>query len=185
MKTAKNNRDEKISIVENIISGKNLSEDELISLTANYIQAEKQAKGAKGNSPFLDGTKSYRKSKIDSYERALASVLLYSFKNEIKSSIGYLYFIESESHKGYVKIGHSQDVETRLNSYQTCSPHRDYRIVKYLIMKNPEQAEKIALNLLSEKSVGGEWIKTDDPHLDFKTVCKFLGTLGVENRFSI
>ena len=44
VKTAKNNRDEKISIVENIISGKNLSEDELISLTANYIQAEKQAK---------------------------------------------------------------------------------------------------------------------------------------------
>lgn len=183
MKIAKNNRDEKICIVESITGGKVFEEDSLIEMTATYIQQTKALKGTKGNSPFLEGTRSHKKSQIDSYERALASVLLYCFKNDIKSSIGYLYFIESDSHKGYIKIGHSQDVETRLNTYQTYSPHRDYKIVKYLILKNPEQAEKIALNLLSNKSVGGEWIKTDDPHGDFKSVCTFLASIGVKNRF--
>lgn len=185
MKIAKNNRDEKIAVVESLVGNQILEEDELIKLTTEYIVTSKRLKGAKGNSPFLEGTKQYKKAWIDSYERALASVLLYCFKNEIKSSIGYLYFIESESHKGYVKIGYSQDVETRLNTYQTCSPHRDFKIVKYLILKNPEQAEKIALNLLSHKSVGGEWIKTEDAHGDFKAVCRFLGSIGVKNRFAI
>lgn len=184
MKVAKNNRDEKIAVVEGIAEGKILEEDELISLVFDKISNDKRLKGSKGNSPFAVGTKAYKQATVDSYERALASVLLYSFKHGKSSSIGYLYFIESNSHKGYVKIGYSQDVETRLNSYQICSPHRDFRVVKYLILKHPAQAEKVALNLLSSKSVGGEWIKTDDAEDDFKTVCKFLASIGIKNRFA-
>lgn len=46
-------------------------------------------------------------------------------------SAGYVYAISNPSWPGYLKIGCAIDVNDRLNSYQTSSPFRDYKLEDY------------------------------------------------------
>jgi len=39
---------------------------------------------------------------------------------------GYIYIISNPAWKGYYKIGRTVDIHSRMGSYQTSSPHRDY-----------------------------------------------------------
>ena len=55
---------------------------------------------------------------------------------------GYLYIISNRSWPGWIKIGTTKNLKTRLQTYQTGSPFRDYEIL-YSI-KHPDylKAEK-------------------------------------------
>lgn len=78
-------------------------------------------------------------------------------------SPGWLYIIVNKSWPGWIKIGTTRNLRTRLQTYQTSSPFRDYEVI-YSI-KHPEylQAER-NIKLQMErfaKQIKNEWYEVD------------------------
>jgi len=80
-----------------------------------------------------------------------------------KMSPGYLYIINNNSWPGWIKIGTTKNLKTRLQTYQTGSPFRDYEIL-YSI-KHPDylKAEKnIKIQMARfAKQIKNEWYEVD------------------------
>lgn len=78
-------------------------------------------------------------------------------------SSGYLYIITNKSWPGWIKIGTTRNLKTRLQTYQTSSPFRNYEVM-YSI-KHPEylQAERnIKLQMTRfAKRIKNEWYEVD------------------------
>lgn len=55
---------------------------------------------------------------------------------------GYLYIVTNPSHKGWVKIGVTEDIKSRLRTYQTSDPKRAYKIEYYIFHPDAYAAEK-------------------------------------------
>lgn len=76
---------------------------------------------------------------------------------------GYVYCIVNPAWPEWVKIGRALDPYDRLSSYQTGSPHRDYRLIHYVYFADRYSAERTAhdsLDGLSERHVG-EWFMVE------------------------
>ena len=71
---------------------------------------------------------------------------------------GFIYGITNPSWEGWVKVGRAKDTINRLNSYQTCSPLRDYEIKFSIKVKNLYLVEQFVYNKYECKS---EWIFED------------------------
>jgi len=74
---------------------------------------------------------------------------------------GYVYAITNKAWPDWVKIGMAVDVEERLSSFQTSSPHRDY-VLAYSVASNDRrksegEAHTRALALATDAK--GEWFK--------------------------
>ena len=80
-----------------------------------------------------------------------------------KTTEGYVYIINNPCWDGWLKIGMAVDAEDRCNSYQTSSPHRDYRLLYARRFKDRRKAEKKTIHKLKKiaKEHNGEWFKTD------------------------
>ena len=78
-----------------------------------------------------------------------------------KQKDGYVYVISNPAWKGWYKVGMAVDSQDRCGSYQTCSPHRDYRLEYSKYFLNRKVAEEIAHDVISEISLdrNGEWFK--------------------------
>jgi hypothetical protein len=74
---------------------------------------------------------------------------------------GFVYIITNPAYPGYVKIGKALDVLSRLSSYQTYSPRRDYVLEDYKFFSNRKAAEDLMKKLLSgeQGDAEGEWFK--------------------------
>ena len=74
---------------------------------------------------------------------------------------GHVYIITNSAWPDWVKIGMAVDAEDRLNSYQTSSPFRDYKIEHVVTTNNRRSAEaeahKEAAKIAEEQR--GEWFK--------------------------
>ena len=57
---------------------------------------------------------------------------------------GYVYAITNPAWEGWVKIGRAVDANDRCKSYQTASPHRNYRLEHFLYFENRRKAEQQA-----------------------------------------
>lgn len=182
MKTVLNNRDLRIKEVENICKLTGASNQKEMVVNVSKFILENKVNNSKRN--FKVGSNNHIRSIVDAYERALASVNMYCFKNNIPSDIGYLYLITSETHKGFVKIGYTSDVEARLLQYQTYSPFRDFSIFRYVICEKAREVEKIVLEEFKEYSVSGEWFMVGDLNLLFSDICKVMDDNGFPNRFN-
>ncbi len=55
---------------------------------------------------------------------------------------GYIYIITNKSFPGWVKIGVTEDIKSRLRTYQTSSPLRNYKIEYYIHHPDCYGAEK-------------------------------------------
>jgi predicted GIY-YIG superfamily endonuclease len=55
---------------------------------------------------------------------------------------GYIYIITNKSFPGWVKIGVTEDIKSRLRTYQTSSPLRNYKIEYYIYHPDCYSAEK-------------------------------------------
>ena len=79
------------------------------------------------------------------------------------TSPGYLYIIINKSWPGWLKVGTTRNLKTRLQSYQTSSPFRDYEVI-YSI-KHPEylQAEQNIKKQMKyfAKQIKNEWYEVD------------------------
>ena len=192
MKLKKNNRDDKVQSIETMIcSGeidKSILHDKAYQLeVADYITLKifKQKQlTSKRIASFKRSHNMYRMF-IDCYERALASLILYLFANNIDTDIGYFYVVQSSSFPGYYKFGQSQDSESRLNQYQVCSPFRDFSVFRYAIINDRKLFEKNALTMYKDFIVNGEWIQSNDIDSCFKSVCGYNSSVsGLHTRFS-
>jgi len=71
----------------------------------------------------------------------------------------YIYIITNPSYPGWIKIGRSINPEKRLNSYQTNSPFRDYKMPYKVSTKYATKIEIYISTIL--KNNGYEWYKCD------------------------
>lgn len=105
-----------------------------------------------------------RKSRVENISYMLNSIkrdllkLAYKHNNMSAKGIkaGYVYLITNPAWPEMVKVGSAIDVIDRLNSYQTYSPYRDYKLEKYFLTDNRLQDEKELLSL--DPSRTSEWI---------------------------
>jgi len=54
---------------------------------------------------------------------------------------GYVYIISNNNYPGFLKIGVTDNIESRLRTYQTASPHRNFRVEYYIFSKDCYAAE--------------------------------------------
>jgi hypothetical protein len=83
-----------------------------------------------------------------------------SLQNYERSNEGQVYIIVNPSWPDWVKIGMAVNAEDRLNSYQTGSPMRDYKLVYAVYTKDRRRAEREAhkaAEAIAERN--GEWFK--------------------------
>jgi len=87
--------------------------------------------------------------------------IIYRRNNKSASGIkaGYVYAIVNPAWPEYVKIGSAIDVDDRLNSYQTSSPLRDYRLVDYYFTEDRHKAESKIHDMFERQS---EWCKVSE-----------------------
>lgn len=78
---------------------------------------------------------------------------------------GYLYIVSNPAHKGWYKIGVTEDITDRLRVYQTSDPKRSYKIEHYLFHPLAYKAEKKIHETMHyfAKSQRNEWVEISLP----------------------
>ena len=78
-------------------------------------------------------------------------------------SSGYLYIITNKSWPGWIKIGTTRNLKTRLQTYQTSSPFRNYEVIYSINHPEYLQAERnIKLQMTRfAKRIKNEWYEVD------------------------
>ena len=76
---------------------------------------------------------------------------------------GYLYIISNPAHKGWLKIGVTDDIKSRLHVYQTSDPKRSYKVEYYIQHPDAYGAEKKIKEMMHyfAKSQKNEWFEVD------------------------
>jgi hypothetical protein len=76
---------------------------------------------------------------------------------------GYLYIVTNEAFPGFVKVGCTEDLGARLQSYQTSDPKRGYKMVFNIPHPDCFVAEKKikAMMKMFAKSQRNEWFECD------------------------
>ena len=76
---------------------------------------------------------------------------------------GYLYIITNNAWPGYIKVGVTKNLKSRLKSYQTCSPYRDYVLRYSLYHPDYLVAERRIKDTMRPfaKSIKNEWFEVD------------------------
>lgn len=74
---------------------------------------------------------------------------------------GYLYIITNTAWKDWVKIGITENLDKRLQTYQTASPHRDYILQYSLHHPRYKEAEKKIKEMIKPFAleVKNEWVR--------------------------
>lgn len=83
--------------------------------------------------------------------------------NKKRQKEGFIYIISNSEFPNYYKIGVTSDINNRLRSYQTSSPHRNYKLEYYIHHPNCYLAEqKIRENMkYFAKEIKNEWYMVD------------------------
>lgn len=80
-----------------------------------------------------------------------------------KQKNGYLYIITNKAWPGYVKVGVTLNLKKRLQTYQTASPFRDYKLiysVHHPLYLEAEQKIKETMKYFATE-IRNEWFKVD------------------------
>jgi predicted GIY-YIG superfamily endonuclease len=76
---------------------------------------------------------------------------------------GYLYIITNEAFPGWVKVGTTTNLTTRLHTYQTGDPFRRYKVVYSVYHPEFREAEKKINEVMKHFAleIKGEWYRID------------------------
>jgi hypothetical protein len=82
---------------------------------------------------------------------------------EVSMKGGFLYVITNPAHKGWVKIGVTDDIKDRLHVYQTSDPLRKYKVEYYAFHPDCYTAEKKIKEVMQRfaLSIKKEWYEID------------------------
>jgi len=72
---------------------------------------------------------------------------------------GYLYIISNPAHPNFLKFGITEDIKSRLSTYNTGDPQRAYRVEYYIFHPKYKRAEMKIQEMLKyfAKSQKNEW----------------------------
>ena len=78
---------------------------------------------------------------------------------------GYLYIITNPTHEGWVKVGVTDDIKSRLRTYQTADPKRAYKVEYYIFHPDAYSAEKKIKEMMKcfAKDIKNEWYEISVP----------------------
>lgn len=76
---------------------------------------------------------------------------------------GYLYIVQNSAWPDWVKIGITENLDKRLQQYQTASPFRDYKLLYSLHHPKYKEAEKRIEESMKPfaKTIKNEWFEVD------------------------
>jgi hypothetical protein len=76
---------------------------------------------------------------------------------------GYIYIISNPAHPNWYKIGITEDIKSRLHTYQTGDPKRAYKVEYYISHPDPLSSEKKIKEMMHyfAKSQKNEWFECD------------------------
>ena len=74
---------------------------------------------------------------------------------------GFVYVITNKAWPDHCKIGRAFDPESRLGSYQTGTPHRDYKLTGSRYFDDAAMAEREIHMRLASARAEGEWFFMD------------------------
>lgn len=80
-----------------------------------------------------------------------------------KNQPGYLYIVTNTAFPSWCKIGITTNLKERLHLYQTCDPHRGYKLVYSLYHPLYKEAEKKIKEAIKPfaKNIRNEWCEMD------------------------
>lgn len=144
-----------IGEIEDWLNKRNLEpslSDEFVRKVYNEVQEQKYKLHLKENVKIRQ---KFYSIAYDFVRRDLLKII-YKRNNYAATNIaaGFVYAIGNPAWPEFVKIGSAIDVPTRLSSYQTGSPNRDYFLVDYYFSHDRLMAEKETHGLFNRK---GEW----------------------------
>lgn len=151
---------ENLSLIENWLDSNNLD----VSLSDDFVRKTYHSV-LESLYPKLRDTFSIKQRRrgfslqYDFVRRDLLKIL-YKRSGNSASNIkaGYVYAISNPAWPEYVKIGSSIDVLDRLNSYQTSSPNRDYKLEDYYFVWDRRTEETDLHNIFHHRF--NEWCLT-------------------------
>ena len=79
--------------------------------------------------------------------------------------IGYVYIISNSAHPNFLKFGITEDIKSRLSTYQTGDPKRAYKVEYYILHPEYKRAEQKIREMLKyfAKSQKNEWAEISLP----------------------
>ena len=100
--------------------------------------------------------------------KSFGDVAFSSLQNYENIKHGYVYAISNAAWPEWIKIGKAVDADDRLNSYQTSSPMRDYKLIHSVYFDDRNAAEAKAHTIAQGMGVRkNEWFKlTEDQALE-------------------
>lgn len=101
------------------------------------------------------------------YARKLAGRTLLKYKQSLGATVtsckeGIVYLIENEAFPDHYKVGMTNDLTSRLKSYQTYDPMQRFAVKHYEFVLDKREVEKRILNSFRVQIEKGEWIKRID-----------------------
>lgn len=92
--------------------------------------------------------------------------ILYRRNNNSATGIkpGFVYAISNPAWPDYVKVGSAIDVYDRLNSYQTSSPNRDFKLLAYFFCQDRFSKER-EIQTTFNFHRNGEWCQTTEEEI--------------------
>lgn len=159
MKYSVNNRTEALKRFEAIYSPANSLHSQCI-IYAKYLFEQQLNNLKEAGRVLTKGSVQYKSRQYYIWQAACRDANLFTKLNGIETNLGYLYSITNPQYPGWFKLGSSFDAETRLNSYQTASPHRDYKLDFYCLTFDFRDKEKQLLDFFKENSKN-EWVAVE------------------------
>ncbi len=83
-------------------------------------------------------------------------------KSKYKNNCGIVYVISNPSFPNSYKVGMTKNLESRLKSYQTYDPNRQFKVEHYRFVEDARLTEKKILADFKFSITKGEWIKGEN-----------------------
>lgn len=104
-----------------------------------------------------DARRALNKKAIEMYDLGADLVTAHVAEKIVRE--GFVYVIWNPAWPAHVKIGRAFDPESRLNSYQTSSPDRDYELKYAVYFSDCRRAEELIHDTLADYRAEGEWFR--------------------------
>lgn len=79
-----------------------------------------------------------------------------------KTSSGIVYLISNPAFDGFLKIGITKDLKSRLSSYQTYDPFKRFKVEHYRVVADARKEEKLYLSHHNITLAKGEWVHREN-----------------------
>lgn len=93
--------------------------------------------------------------KLNESRRENTSIKLVKSSNKTESGIVYL--VSNPAFEGYLKIGITKDLISRMKTYQTCDPLRRFKVEHWKVVENAKITENFLLKHYKINIAEGEW----------------------------